>query len=37
MVGGKRIEERGAAVFILEGSPLKLARVQRENPFRQPE
>jgi hypothetical protein len=36
-VGGKMIEERGLAVFILEGQPLKLARVQRENPFSQPE
>jgi len=37
IVRGKRTEERGVAVFIFEGSPLKLARVQRENPFRQPE
>ena len=36
-VGGKAIEERGLAIFILEGQPLKLARVQRENPFSQPE
>ncbi|MEW6418559.1 MAG: hypothetical protein AB1480_10610 [Nitrospirota bacterium] len=37
VVGGKRTEERGIAVFVLEGRPLKLAQVQRENPFRQPE
>ena len=36
-VGGKAIEERGLAIFILEGQPLKLATVQRENPFNQPE
>jgi len=35
--GGKRTEERGVAVFVLEGRPLKLVQVQRENPFRQPE
>ena len=36
-VGTKSREERGLAIFVLEGSPLKLARVQRDNPFRQPE
>lgn len=36
-VAGKRTEERGTAVFVLEGRPLKLVQVQRENPFRQPE
>jgi hypothetical protein len=36
-VGTKSSEERGLAIFVLEGSPLKLARVQRDNPFRQPE
>jgi|WetSurMetagenome_2_1015567.scaffolds.fasta_scaffold170083_2 hypothetical protein len=36
-VGGKMIEERGLAIFILEGQPLKLAQVKRENPFSQPE
>ena len=36
-VGTKSMEERGLAIFVLEGSPLKLARVQRDNPFRQPE
>jgi hypothetical protein len=36
-VGSKSTEERGLAIFVFEGSPLKLARVQRDNPFRQPE
>jgi hypothetical protein len=34
---GKNTEERGLAVFMFEGTPLKLSRVQRANPFRQPE
>ena len=34
---GKTTEERGLAIFILEGAPLKLAQIQRSNPFRQPE
>ncbi|MEW6675888.1 MAG: hypothetical protein AB1348_07820 [Nitrospirota bacterium] len=37
MVRGKRTEERGMAIFVLEGRPLKLAQVLRANPFRQPE
>jgi len=37
VVKGKTIEERGLAIFILEGKPLKLAQIQRSNPFRQPE
>jgi hypothetical protein len=36
-VGTKSTEERGLAIFVLEGNPLKLARVQRDNPFSQPE
>ena len=36
-VGGKATEERGLAIFVLEGQPLKLASVQRDNPFSQPE
>jgi hypothetical protein len=36
-VKGKRIEDRGLAVFVFEGKPLKLAKVLRANPFRQPE
>ena len=34
---GKNTEERGLAVFVFEGKPLKLSQVQRSNPFRQPE
>jgi hypothetical protein len=30
-------EDRGIAVFVLEGEPLKLAQALRANPFRQPE
>jgi hypothetical protein len=30
-------EDRGIAVFVMEGQPLKLANVLRANPFRQPE
>jgi len=37
IVRGKTTEERGVAIFLLEGRPLKLAKVLRENPFRQPE
>lgn len=36
-VEGRQREERGLGIFVLEGSPLKLARVKRDNPFRQPE
>jgi len=37
IVSGKKIEGRGLAIFVLEGKPLKLAKVLRDNPFRQPE
>jgi len=37
VVRGETIEERGTAIFIFEGSPLKLSRILRNNPFRQPE
>lgn len=30
-------DDRGVAVFVLEGQPLKLSHVLRANPFRQPE
>jgi hypothetical protein len=36
-VKGKVSEERGVAIFVLEGKPLRLARIQRSNPFAQPE
>lgn len=35
--GGKRTEDRGMAIFVMEGRPLKLSRILRENPFVQPE
>jgi len=34
---GKSTEDRGMAIFLFEGTPLKLGQVQRANPFRQPE
>ncbi|MCX5717541.1 MAG: TIM44-like domain-containing protein [Nitrospirae bacterium] len=37
IVGERAAEERGTALFIFEGSPLKLSRILRANPFRQPE
>jgi len=37
VVSGKKTEERGMAIFVLEGKPPKLARVLRANPFKQPE
>jgi hypothetical protein len=36
-VKGKSIEDRGLAVFVMEGRPLKLTKVLRDNPFRKPE
>ena len=32
-VSGKRIEERGMAVFAMEGTPLKVSGILRANPF----
>lgn len=37
IVRGKKTEDRGLVVFVMEGRPLKLAKVLRANPFRQPE
>jgi len=37
VAGGRSIEERGTTTFIFEGSPLKLSRVLKTNPFHQPE
>ncbi len=37
MVKGKKIEDRGLAIFVMEGKPLKLAKILRANPFKQPE
>jgi hypothetical protein len=35
--GGKTTQERGMAVFILKGMPLKVDAVSRANPFKYPE
>ena len=32
-VSGKRAEDRGMAVFVMEGTPLKVIRILRSNPF----
>ena len=37
VVKDKKIEDRGLAVFVFEGRPLKLSQVLRANPFRQAE
>lgn len=37
VANGKKTEERGMAVFVLEGQPLKLKGILRANPFRYPE
>jgi hypothetical protein len=37
VVRGKTTEDRGSAIFILQGKPLKLAQIQRSNPFAGPE
>lgn len=37
VVGKDTIRERGMAVFQLEGTPLKLSKIVRGNPFRYPE
>jgi hypothetical protein len=37
MGSGRKTEERGMAVFILEGSPLKVSKILRANPFVYPE
>lgn len=36
-VGEETVSERGMAVFLLEGKPLKLSRIIRGNPFKYPE
>jgi hypothetical protein len=35
--GGKMTEERGMAVFVMKGKPLKVDAVLRANPFKYPE
>jgi len=37
IVGKESFVERGMAVFLLEGSPLKLGKIVRGDPFRYPE
>jgi hypothetical protein len=36
-VAGEITKERGSAVFLLEGSPLKISKVLRGSPFKYPE
>lgn len=36
-VSGDTVRERGMAVFLFEGTPLKLSKIVRGNPFRYPE
>ena len=36
-ISGKSTEERGMAVFIMEGAPLKVSKILRGNPFVAPE
>lgn len=36
-VGNESFRERGMAVFLLEGNPLKLSKILRGNPFKYPE
>jgi hypothetical protein len=33
VIGGKKKEDRGMAVFVMEGIPLKVAGIKRANPF----
>jgi hypothetical protein len=37
VIRGKTTEDRGSTIFILQGKPLKLAQIQRSNPFAGPE
>lgn len=37
VVSGRSKEERGMAVFLMEGAPLKVSRILRGNPFVMPE
>ncbi|MDH4233165.1 MAG: hypothetical protein OEW04_14195 [Nitrospirota bacterium] len=37
MISGKKIDERGMAVFTMEGTPLKVSGIIRGNPFICPE
>ncbi|MBI5635305.1 MAG: hypothetical protein HZA15_17700 [Nitrospirae bacterium] len=33
LLSGRKTDERGMAVFVMEGSPLKVTRILRANPF----
>jgi hypothetical protein len=37
VIRGKTTEDRGSAIFVLQRKPLKLAQIQRSNPFAGPE
>jgi hypothetical protein len=37
LVGKETVRERGMVVFLLEGTPLKLSKIVRGNPFKYPE
>ena len=37
VVSGKKLDERGMAVFLMEGTPLKVSKILRANPFVRPE
>ncbi|TAN39868.1 MAG: hypothetical protein EPN25_09800 [Nitrospirae bacterium] len=34
---GRKVEDRGMAVFVMEGKPLKVSKILRANPFIYPE
>ncbi|GAB4487212.1 MAG: hypothetical protein OHK006_16050 [Thermodesulfovibrionales bacterium] len=35
-IAGRKVDERGMGVFVMEGRPLKLVRILRSNPFQTP-
>lgn len=35
-IAGKKVDERGMAVLLMEGRPLKVVKIQRANPFQTP-
>jgi hypothetical protein len=36
-ISGRKSEERGMAVFVMEGTPLRISKIMRANPFIFPE
>jgi hypothetical protein len=36
-IGDRKVEDRGMAVFVMEGTPLRLSKILRANPFVCPE